>query len=277
MRPSTRSSRTSRATSRASTIEVYTDPVEHDDDDDETTSSSTTKEKGKKPRHRMTNRQLEHLEALFLKATHPSRQEKEALAKKVAMDMRTVTVWFQNRRQLAKKMDDNALRDGASIHPALNAYRNPLLAVKQPDQNVTREGSPVEEPTSAIQKAMSTLHAAARKQIKSDPDVLDSRRNSLIQIQLGEPEEEERRARRTSGTKRMLEWACKRGGKRARLEQDSRGDNPEDESDTTEDEDTAAFDRDTHEAADSADSVNFRTRAPKAFPIPARIQRSLST
>ena len=42
-------------------------------------------ENGKKPRHRMTNRQLEHLEALYQKATHPSRQDKEALATKVGM------------------------------------------------------------------------------------------------------------------------------------------------------------------------------------------------
>lgn len=91
MRPTTRSSRSSRPVP----IKIHCDnsePVTADDSTD-TPGTNTAKkhekpekgEKGKKPRHRMTNRQLEHLEALYQKATHPSRQDKEELGKKVGM------------------------------------------------------------------------------------------------------------------------------------------------------------------------------------------------
>ena len=39
----------------------------------------------KKSRHRMTDLQLERLEALYQYATHPTRQEKESLGKEVGM------------------------------------------------------------------------------------------------------------------------------------------------------------------------------------------------
>lgn len=39
----------------------------------------------KKPRHRMTDLQLERLEALYEQTTHPSREEKEKLGNEVGM------------------------------------------------------------------------------------------------------------------------------------------------------------------------------------------------
>ncbi|KAK7695292.1 hypothetical protein QCA50_002482 [Cerrena zonata] len=78
----------------------------------------------KKSRHRMTDLQLERLETLYQYATHPTRQEKEDLGHEVGMDGRTVTVWFQNRRQLAKKASDAEV--------VAKRYGNQLPTQRQP-------------------------------------------------------------------------------------------------------------------------------------------------
>ncbi|KAI0079620.1 hypothetical protein K474DRAFT_1705526 [Panus rudis PR-1116 ss-1] len=79
----------------------------------------------KKSRHRMTNVQLQQLEALYQKSTHPSREEKQALGNGHGMTARTVTVWFQNRRQLAKK----AQVEAATSERQSAATRPPLVTV----------------------------------------------------------------------------------------------------------------------------------------------------
>lgn len=46
----------------------------------------------KKPRHRMTDLQLERLEALYQQDTHPTREQKQALGEEVGM-------WVYSRRK----------------------------------------------------------------------------------------------------------------------------------------------------------------------------------
>ncbi|KAI0274997.1 hypothetical protein BC834DRAFT_965446 [Gloeopeniophorella convolvens] len=52
-----------------------------------------------RPRHRMTSDKLEKLDAFFRSNTHPSRREKETICEELDMDLKTVTIWFQNKRQ----------------------------------------------------------------------------------------------------------------------------------------------------------------------------------
>ncbi|KAI0278151.1 hypothetical protein BGY98DRAFT_1096938 [Russula aff. rugulosa BPL654] len=47
----------------------------------------------------MSSNKLETLDAFFRRNTHPSRKEKEAICKDLDMDLKTVTIWFQNKRQ----------------------------------------------------------------------------------------------------------------------------------------------------------------------------------
>ncbi|KAH7916436.1 hypothetical protein BJ138DRAFT_1097128 [Hygrophoropsis aurantiaca] len=58
---------------------------------------------GRKFRHRMTPGQLERLEECFEQNTHPSRDKKKEVAAELMMDIKTVNIWFQNKRQAAKK------------------------------------------------------------------------------------------------------------------------------------------------------------------------------
>ncbi|KAG2149595.1 hypothetical protein BD769DRAFT_1594797 [Suillus cothurnatus] len=54
-------------------------------------------------RHRMSSTQLMCLESLYEKDTHPSRHRKNQLASELGMDYKTITIWFQNKRQNAKR------------------------------------------------------------------------------------------------------------------------------------------------------------------------------
>ncbi|OJT02755.1 hypothetical protein TRAPUB_6749 [Trametes pubescens] len=53
----------------------------------------------KRARHKMTEPQLQRLEALYRANTHPDRQAKGDVAKETGMPLKTVLIWFQNRRQ----------------------------------------------------------------------------------------------------------------------------------------------------------------------------------
>ncbi|KIK71462.1 hypothetical protein GYMLUDRAFT_254674 [Collybiopsis luxurians FD-317 M1] len=57
----------------------------------------------RRTRKRFTNVQLMMLENLFHHNSHPSRQERETLAKAGNMEVKSVTIWFQNRRQIERK------------------------------------------------------------------------------------------------------------------------------------------------------------------------------
>ncbi|KAG2350791.1 hypothetical protein BDR05DRAFT_1054853 [Suillus weaverae] len=74
-------------------------------------------------RHRMSSTQLMCLESLYQKDTHPSRHRKNQLAGELGMDYKTITIWFQNKRQIAKRSQPNApclplqIQDGVSQTP----------------------------------------------------------------------------------------------------------------------------------------------------------------
>ncbi|KAG1795756.1 uncharacterized protein HD556DRAFT_1235165 [Suillus plorans] len=59
-------------------------------------------------RHRMSPTQLMRLESLYQKDTHPSRHRKNQLAGELGMDYKTITIWFQNKRQMAKRSQPSA-------------------------------------------------------------------------------------------------------------------------------------------------------------------------
>jgi len=55
------------------------------------------------------------LEALFQRDTHPSREDRDTLANTIGMESRSVTIWFQNKRQTARKI---ALHNATNMHNA---------------------------------------------------------------------------------------------------------------------------------------------------------------
>jgi len=78
-----------------------------------------------KSRKRVTPHQLKHLERVFASETHPSRGSREELARDLGMELKSVTIWFQNKRQSIKRnilsnaapsrsstSDDSSMSDG---------------------------------------------------------------------------------------------------------------------------------------------------------------------
>ncbi|KAJ2917829.1 hypothetical protein MD484_g2539, partial [Candolleomyces efflorescens] len=61
----------------------------------------------RRTRKRFTNVQLTMLETLFHRNSHPSREEREAVAKAGDMEIKSVTIWFQNKRQTERKSAAN--------------------------------------------------------------------------------------------------------------------------------------------------------------------------
>ncbi|KAI8990466.1 hypothetical protein BD414DRAFT_521688 [Trametes punicea] len=78
---------------------------------------------GKRPRHKMTQLQLQRLEELYQKNTHPSRAAKEALAREVGMTFKSVVIWFQNRRQDRRRKTSSTSASKAVLRRAEDASR----------------------------------------------------------------------------------------------------------------------------------------------------------
>lgn len=99
----------------------------------------------RRTRRRFTSGQLVLLEQLYYTATHPTREEREALASSMCLcvhhhhslsnltlskycrDLRAVTVWFQNKRQLDRKSKaDPWAEDISNSTPSSTASTGPL-------------------------------------------------------------------------------------------------------------------------------------------------------
>ncbi|KAG6326854.1 hypothetical protein ID866_12235 [Astraeus odoratus] len=67
-------------------------------------ASISSDDAGRRTRKRFTSVQLMMLEQLFHRSSHPTREEREALAQAAGMEMKSVTIWFQNKRQTERKV-----------------------------------------------------------------------------------------------------------------------------------------------------------------------------
>ncbi|KAG1754881.1 uncharacterized protein EDB91DRAFT_1276361 [Suillus paluster] len=71
----------------------------------------------------MSSTQLMRLESIYQRDTHPSRQRKTQLVDELGLDYKTITIWFQNKRQVAKRSPPGVssiplqIRNGVSQTP----------------------------------------------------------------------------------------------------------------------------------------------------------------
>ncbi|SJL13650.1 uncharacterized protein ARMOST_17097 [Armillaria ostoyae] len=80
-----------------------TTSVESDD------AGSNTSTRSRRTRKRFTSVQLMMLENLFHQTSHPSREQRDGVAKAGAMELKSVTIWFQNKRQMERKGSLNSI------------------------------------------------------------------------------------------------------------------------------------------------------------------------
>ncbi|OJA19577.1 putative protein 13 [Rhizopogon vesiculosus] len=91
-----------------------------------------SKDLSSRKRNRMSSAQLARLESLFQKETHPSKEKKRELADEIGVSYRTLTVWFQNKRQVVK-------RNGGNVSPPSQLRKG--VSQTPPDQHVTQSPS----------------------------------------------------------------------------------------------------------------------------------------
>ncbi|KAG8935937.1 hypothetical protein FRC03_003774 [Tulasnella sp. 419] len=97
-----------------------------------TTDGSWPEQWGKTPktRKRITKQQLQLLEELYQRVSHPSREARQAIALQTGMELRSVTIWLQNKRQIVRK---NAL----AAQAARSSSNNTPISANTPDSRDT--------------------------------------------------------------------------------------------------------------------------------------------
>ncbi|KAI8981340.1 hypothetical protein BD414DRAFT_419864, partial [Trametes punicea] len=91
----------------------------------------------RRTRKRFTSQQLMMLEHLYHQASHPTREQREQLAKDAEIDVRSVTVWFQNKRQTDRRIH-RQLSEPASMPVHLQPSSSPAyLSPSSPFSNAS--------------------------------------------------------------------------------------------------------------------------------------------
>ena len=196
----------------------------------------------------MTDLQLQRLEELYQIDTHPSREQKQALGEAVGMwvssrflmtvlhlistprDTRTVTVWFQNRRQLAKKNTSivNATPQLMSRLPlgivshrnSSDASRAPSVVSSVSQSSVSDRKSP--RPPSRHLKRDLWEYLPSSPPTSAPVSAATSAMPSPIAKRLSHIVVTGKENLRDGDRKRkpILEWACARAAKRQRRERE---------------------------------------------------------
>ncbi|KAF8515846.1 hypothetical protein BU17DRAFT_93265 [Hysterangium stoloniferum] len=92
----------------------------------------------RRTRKRITSSQLRHLEELYQESSHPTREQRDALARRIQMETKSVTIWFQNKRQTDRKVAlHNATHSRSSVSAANGSTSSPT-----PNITITAPTSP---------------------------------------------------------------------------------------------------------------------------------------
>ncbi|KAG2156629.1 uncharacterized protein EDB93DRAFT_1310751 [Suillus bovinus] len=190
-------------------------------------------------RHRMSPTQLMHLESLYQKDTHPSRHRKNQLAEELGVDLKTVTIWFQNKRQFAKRSQPSApgcsplqIRNAVSqtqdhqpvILPSVCSEKSRTTPFPQ-EQESDVNGLPKILPQALHEKDQARPTVASKtstqelwQHLPSSPTApsLDPDRGSEV-LSATRDEQDARHSKRGL----TLEWACDRQMKRRRAGRDN--------------------------------------------------------
>ncbi|RDX51075.1 hypothetical protein OH76DRAFT_345425 [Lentinus brumalis] len=100
----------------------------------------------KRRRHKLTDQQLQRLEELYQANTHPSRDDKDALAKEIDMTLKSVMIWFQNRRQDRRRKAHTA----AALGKGLTASSTPETTTSPTPQPAGPRVTPRKRPTKPL-------------------------------------------------------------------------------------------------------------------------------
>ncbi|CAA7264911.1 unnamed protein product [Cyclocybe aegerita] len=196
-------------------------------------SPATVISSSRRTRKRFTNIQLTMLENLFHQNSHPSREDREAVAKAGGMEIKSVTIWFQNKRQTERKTaavnNSSVPTDGygaamphitSTIHTFSLHNDNHSSRTASPPFSVPSRASSAASsyPTTASRPSLDRV--ASRSELRTAAPRTPSRRHNLsgaiwdsmpsspLAPPISPPAREFIDFGKNAKTRRTLEWAC---------------------------------------------------------------------
>ncbi|KAK7050441.1 homeobox domain-containing protein [Favolaschia claudopus] len=174
----------------------------------------------RRTRKRFTNVQLTMLEDLFHRHSHPSREQRESIARSANMELKSVTIWFQNKRQTERRttLASGRVMPTVIINNGNNTYPRPPSPMRSP--SMASSASSASTSTSASRRP-SLDSVASRSELRAPAPRTPSRRHnahaplwenmpsSPVGPQFSPPAHEYVEFGQEHRT-RTLEWACAR-------------------------------------------------------------------
>ncbi|KAL1749274.1 hypothetical protein HDZ31DRAFT_59558 [Schizophyllum fasciatum] len=157
------------------------------------TAASASADNAKRTRRRFTHAQLSMLETLYHETSHPSREQRERVAADGAMEIKSVTIWFQNKRQTERRMAVLLAKDAP---PPVHAHQK-APAPLGPRPSLERVASLNELRAPHTPRARRTAGGLPWDNMPSSPARPTSpaaRESEYVEF----------------GARRTLEWACAR-------------------------------------------------------------------
>ncbi|KAJ7254660.1 hypothetical protein B0H12DRAFT_1233319 [Mycena haematopus] len=175
----------------------------------------------RRTRKRFTNAQLMMLEQLFHQNSHPSREQRESVARSADMEVKSVTIWFQNKRQTERRMT----LAGGRVPPTANTNSSrgdyPRAPSPIPSPSVASSASSASTTSTSASRRPSLDCVASRSELRAPAPRTPSRRHnphaplwenmasSPVGPQFSPPAHDYVEFGQDQRT-RTLEWACAR-------------------------------------------------------------------
>ncbi|TRM70519.1 hypothetical protein BD626DRAFT_580537 [Schizophyllum amplum] len=157
----------------------------------------------KRTRRRFTHAQLSMLETLYHDTSHPSREQRERVAADGAMEIKSVTIWFQNKRQTERRM---------AVLLAKDATRGEHLSSSESHlQKAHSTGSILPRPSLERVASLSELRVPRTPRARREPGAMPW--DNMLSSPAGptSPAARESEYVDFGGARaRTLEWACAR-------------------------------------------------------------------
>ncbi|CAL1695046.1 unnamed protein product [Somion occarium] len=190
-------------------------------------SSSTRSSNSEIPftRRRLLPEQIAALQALFEAKSHPSKEERGAIAAELGLELKSVNVWYQNRRRSAKKQALAWKPENASTSTRRN--KKPSGSKIATSLSLDRIAASRERRDLSSRVSRSPLTPKANRaytdQIPPATDIWDHIPSSPQAPPSSPGAESARLSKLPSGSKtlRSLEWACAKARAEGMMEHDS--------------------------------------------------------
>ncbi|KAH0838034.1 hypothetical protein J3R83DRAFT_6274 [Lanmaoa asiatica] len=187
-------------------------------------------------RRRNTPAQLNALHQLFDATPHPTRAQRQALANEIGMELKSVTNWFQNRRQSSRKKslsfdENNPTKTHLSHSPVRHRHRRSRTPLDRSKISLDHIAALSERPSLTSQLNLPRLPLTPRKsnvpqKNPSSPSELWTHMLSSPAVPPSSPDPEETRLAVLSSRAKILfplEWACLKARQKKRVDEDADG------------------------------------------------------